>query len=267
MLLTVEAPMSMFITTICSWMASSGDAPPMMSPVMAPGSAISPTVLALSITGDSAITSDRRTCCAVACRGVAPSASAVSTCDEEAPLRLDVLVELLHGDAGDGHGVADHHAGDGDDVPRREGEHAEHHEQEHGDGRAGQDGHARDVPAARDLPGAAPRGVAGDGDHEEVGEQDPERAALGEDEVEHEADDRELQEGARDGVEHLRLHAQPLREAQRHRHGHHGGRRQRLEHAHGEVPPEPRRPRVHLLRQVQRRRRRHGRRALLRGVS
>uniref|UniRef100_A0A452XRE0 Uncharacterized protein n=1 Tax=Aegilops tauschii subsp. strangulata TaxID=200361 RepID=A0A452XRE0_AEGTS len=79
MLLTVEAPMSMFITTICSWMASSGDAPPMMSPVMAPGSAISPTVLALSITGDSAITSDRRTCCAVACRGVAPSASAVLT--------------------------------------------------------------------------------------------------------------------------------------------------------------------------------------------
>ncbi|BAF16394.1 Os05g0118900 [Oryza sativa Japonica Group] len=79
MLLTVEAPMSMFITTICSWMASSGDAPPMMRPVMAPGSAISPTVLALSITGDSAITSDLLTCRAVACRGVAPSASAVST--------------------------------------------------------------------------------------------------------------------------------------------------------------------------------------------
>ncbi|AQK95433.1 hypothetical protein ZEAMMB73_Zm00001d011002 [Zea mays] len=79
MLLTVEAPMSMFMTTICSWMASSGDAPPMMSPVMAPGSAMSPTVLALSITGDSAMTSDRFTCCSVACRGVAPSASAVST--------------------------------------------------------------------------------------------------------------------------------------------------------------------------------------------
>ena len=60
-------------------MVSSGDTPPMMSPVMVPGSTISPTVLALSMSGDSAITSDRFTCCSVACRGVAPRASAVST--------------------------------------------------------------------------------------------------------------------------------------------------------------------------------------------
>nr|TKW24305.1 hypothetical protein SEVIR_3G044000v2 [Setaria viridis] len=78
MLLTVVAAMTMFFTTICSWMASSGDAPAMMSPVMAPGSAISPTVLALSITGDNAITSDLFTCCNVASRGVAPRARAAA---------------------------------------------------------------------------------------------------------------------------------------------------------------------------------------------
>ncbi|CAA7398163.1 unnamed protein product [Spirodela intermedia] len=56
--LIMEAPTSMFMTTICSWMASSGEAPPIISPVIAPGSAISPTVFALSSPGDSAITSD-----------------------------------------------------------------------------------------------------------------------------------------------------------------------------------------------------------------
>lgn len=60
-------------------MASNGDAPPIISPVIAPGSDINPTVFALSSTGDSAITSALFTCCSVACRGVAPSASAVST--------------------------------------------------------------------------------------------------------------------------------------------------------------------------------------------
>jgi len=60
-------------------MASNGDAPPIIIPVIAPGSEISPTVLALSITGDRAITNDLFTCWSVACLGVAPSASAVST--------------------------------------------------------------------------------------------------------------------------------------------------------------------------------------------
>nr|CAB3460019.1 unnamed protein product [Digitaria exilis] len=73
----------MFFTTICSWMASSGDAPPMMNPVMAAGSEISPTVLALSMTGASAIPNELFTCCNVASRGVAPRARAVSTCRAE----------------------------------------------------------------------------------------------------------------------------------------------------------------------------------------
>ena len=79
---------------------------------------------------------------------------------DQVPLDLDVLPELLHGDAGDGHGVADHHPGDGDDVAGREGEDVEHDEQEHGDGGADQDGDAGDVLAAGDLLGALPRRVA-----------------------------------------------------------------------------------------------------------
>ena len=90
--------------------------------------------------------------------------------------------------------------------------------------------------------------------HEEVGEEDPERVLLGEDELEHEADDGELEEGARGGVEHLALQPQALREAERDGHGHHGRRRHRLQHAQQEVAPEPRRARVNLLRhQVQER--------------
>ncbi|KAK9079280.1 hypothetical protein SSX86_000951 [Deinandra increscens subsp. villosa] len=60
-------------------MASTGEAPPIISPVMAPGSDMRPTVFVLSITGESAITNDRFTCWSVACRGVAPNAKAVST--------------------------------------------------------------------------------------------------------------------------------------------------------------------------------------------
>jgi len=47
---------------------------------------------------------------------------------------------------------------------RREGEDLEHHEHEHCDGRADQDGHARDVPAAGDVHvlRAMARRVAGD---------------------------------------------------------------------------------------------------------
>jgi hypothetical protein len=86
------------------------------------------------------------------------------------------------------------------------------------------------------------------GYHEEVGEEDPERVLLGEDELEDEADDGELEEGARDGVEHLPLEPQALREAERDGHSDHGRGRHRLEHAHQEVSPEPRRARVHLLR-------------------
>ena len=81
---------------------------------------------------------------------------------DQIPLDLDVLPELLHGDAGDGHGVADHHASDGDDVARREGEDVEHDEEEHGDGSADEDGDAGDVLPAGNLLGALPRRVAGD---------------------------------------------------------------------------------------------------------
>ena len=79
-------------------------------------------------------------------------------------LDLDVLPELLHGDTGDGHGVADHHTGGGDDVPWGEGEDSERDDQDHGDHRADQDGHARDVPAAGDVHvlRAMARRVAGD---------------------------------------------------------------------------------------------------------
>ena len=79
MLLTVAAPTIMFITTICSWIASRGDAPPIIIPVIAPGREINPTVLQLSKTGDRDITKALFTCCNVACLGVAPSANAVST--------------------------------------------------------------------------------------------------------------------------------------------------------------------------------------------
>jgi len=88
MLLTVDAPMSMFITTICNWMASSGEAPPMISPVIAPGSEMRPTVLALSSTGESAIIRALFTCWSVAWRGVAPRANAVSTCHKNHPNRI-----------------------------------------------------------------------------------------------------------------------------------------------------------------------------------
>lgn len=51
--------------------------------------------------------------------------------------------------------------------------------------------------------------------HEEVGEEDPRCGVLlDEDEVEDEADQGELEEGARDGVDHLGLDPQALREAE-----------------------------------------------------
>jgi hypothetical protein len=85
--------------------------------------------------------------------------------------------------------------------------------------------------------------------HKEVCEEDPGRGVLlGEDEVEHEPDDGELDEGARDGVEHLALDPQALREAERDGQGDRGGGGERLEHAHQEVPPEARRPQVRLRR-------------------
>ena len=91
---------------------------------------------------------------------------------DQVPLDLDVLPELLHGDAGDGHGVADHHAGDGDDVARGEREYVEKDEQEHGDGGADEDGDAGDVLPAGHLLGALARRVAGDRHlQESVGER------------------------------------------------------------------------------------------------
>lgn len=40
----------------------------------------------------------------------------------EAELSSDIVSESLHGDAGDSHGVSDHHSGDRDYVPWSEGE-------------------------------------------------------------------------------------------------------------------------------------------------
>ncbi|RDX81834.1 hypothetical protein CR513_37449, partial [Mucuna pruriens] len=57
-------------------MASSGEAPPIISPVIAPGSDIRPTVFALSTTGERPITTALFTCSYVASRGLAPSANA-----------------------------------------------------------------------------------------------------------------------------------------------------------------------------------------------
>lgn len=74
---------------------------------------------------------------------------------------LDVLLELLHGDSGDCHGVADYHAGDGDDVLRGEGEDFEQEEQDHGGPRADEDGHEGDVLPAGDLLRTLARRVAG----------------------------------------------------------------------------------------------------------
>lgn len=61
-------------------MASNGEAPPMMRPVIAPGRDIRPTVLVLSTTGERANITALFTCSCVASRGVAPRANAVSTC-------------------------------------------------------------------------------------------------------------------------------------------------------------------------------------------
>ena len=77
-------------------------------------------------------------------------------------LDLDVLPELLHGDTGDGHGVADHHTGGGDDVPWGEGEDSERDDQDHGDHRADQDGHEGDVLPVGDLLRAMAGREAGD---------------------------------------------------------------------------------------------------------
>ena len=81
---------------------------------------------------------------------------------DQVPLDLDVPPELLHGNTGDSHGVADHHTGGGDDVPRREGEDSERDDQDHGDHRADQDGHEGDVLPAGDLLRALAGRVAGD---------------------------------------------------------------------------------------------------------
>lgn len=64
-------------------MASSGDAPAIMSPVMAPGKDTNPIVLALSMEGAKAIPSALFACWSVAWSGVAPRASAHSTCKEK----------------------------------------------------------------------------------------------------------------------------------------------------------------------------------------
>lgn len=72
-------------------MASRGEAPPIIMPVIAPGSEMRPTVLALSRTGDSAMTRDLFTCCFVACLGVAPRANAVSTCKGKSAIRKKSL--------------------------------------------------------------------------------------------------------------------------------------------------------------------------------
>jgi chromosome condensin MukBEF ATPase and DNA-binding subunit MukB len=80
----------------------------------------------------------------------------------------------------------------------------------------------------------------------EVREEDLEHVRLGEDELEDEADDGELEEGVRDAVEHVALEPQALREAERDGHGDHDRGGQRLEHAHQEVAPEPRLPGVQL---------------------
>lgn len=66
-------------------MASKGEAPPIMRPVMAPGRDIRPTVFVLSTTGESAMTSALFTCWCVACLGVAPRANAVSTYNNKNP--------------------------------------------------------------------------------------------------------------------------------------------------------------------------------------
>lgn len=100
MLLTVDAPISMFITTICSWMASRGEAPPIISPVIAPGSEIRPTVLALSRTGESEITRALFTCCNVAWCGVAPRANAVSTCKKHTTTQMRKLCLLTRKESG-----------------------------------------------------------------------------------------------------------------------------------------------------------------------
>lgn len=94
--LTVDAPNNMFITTICNWMASKGDAPPIIIPVIAPGRDINPTVLALSITGERAITNALFTCSTVAWRGVAPRANAVSTYVNEkyVTLRMTSIIKF-----------------------------------------------------------------------------------------------------------------------------------------------------------------------------
>lgn len=145
MLLTVDAPTSIFITTICSWMASRGEAPPIISPVIAPGREIRPTVFALSNTGDRAITRALFTCWSVACRGVAPSANAVSTCKQnhqfdeaidtgkksiktsypiillklspyQVQLCLDIISKSFHCYSGYSHCISNHHSGNWDDV-------------------------------------------------------------------------------------------------------------------------------------------------------
>ncbi|RCV22770.1 hypothetical protein SETIT_4G246900v2 [Setaria italica] len=74
MMLTVEAVITMFLTTICTWMASTGDAPAIMRPVMAPGKETNPIVLALSMEGAKAIPSALFACWSVAWSGVAPRA-------------------------------------------------------------------------------------------------------------------------------------------------------------------------------------------------
>uniref|UniRef100_K3Y2X9 Secreted protein n=1 Tax=Setaria italica TaxID=4555 RepID=K3Y2X9_SETIT len=77
MMLTVEAVITMFLTTICTWMASTGDAPAIMRPVMAPGKETNPIVLALSMEGAKAIPSALFACWSVAWSGVAPRAMTV----------------------------------------------------------------------------------------------------------------------------------------------------------------------------------------------
>lgn len=42
-------------------------------------------------------------------------------------LDLDVIPESFHGNSGDCHGIANHHSGNGDNVPGSERENIQHH--------------------------------------------------------------------------------------------------------------------------------------------
>lgn len=67
-------------------------------------------------------------------------------------------------------------------------------------------------------------------DHKKVSEKDPSSVVLIEDELQDEANNRELKEGPEHSVKHLSLQAQFLQARQNHGQEHHRGRRHRLPH-------------------------------------